>query len=542
MIEENEKIVAIYTRVSTTDQAREGHSLEEQEKRLRALAEAKGYNVYKTYIDAGISGKSTENRPAYQQMMKDMRKGKINIILAFKMDRLSRSIVDFETFFNEIKKYNCGIEFLQDNIDTTGAAGMMFARILEVFAQFERELIQERTLIGVDSAVSKGHFGGKPAFGYEKETINGEKGKKWVINEEEAIIVREIFNLCLKGYTYTKIAKEITEKFPGLTYTRKNPKTKEIETKQKKWRDCNICKILNNKAYLGIWEHHKNVKDKDVVEIEGKIPPIISEEVFYECQDNIQKNSRNYYRSKKYLFMGKLVCPKCGRILACNGTKKKTGQEYLYYKCKDCNIYFREDSLEEVLVKKLAELLELYLVLEQNYVAIDSGLAKQLNSGKVDHTVRYALDTMMIDKKMNSTNHNLLTHIWDNTTYEVKCNFINEYIDSIQLKSKKVKNKSIVEIVDLKLKKYKVRQFFELKEKNTLDEKRIDSAVNYSEFKNIQEAYRYIDIIKQKYNIKVTEIDEKGPFISCKNVIRIIGIKNKNVIEKDKWLYVELIT
>ena len=70
----NEKLVAIYTRVSTTDQAREGHSLEEQEKRLRAMCEANGYIVYKVYTDAGISGKSAENRPAYQQMLRDMKK------------------------------------------------------------------------------------------------------------------------------------------------------------------------------------------------------------------------------------------------------------------------------------------------------------------------------------------------------------------------------------------------------------------------------------------------------------------------------------
>ena len=536
------KIVAIYTRVSTTDQAREGHSLEEQELRLTHYCEAQGYKIYKVYTDAGISGKMADNRPAYQQMLKDLKRRKFNLILSFKMDRISRSVIDLEEFFNTTKKYDCGIEFLFEKIDTSGAAGMMFARMLGIFAQFERELIQERTLVGVESVVSKGHFGGKPAFGYEKEVINGEKGKKWVINEEEAIIVREMFNLCLKGYTYTQIAKEITEKFPGITYTRKNPKTNEMETKQKKWRDCNICKILNNKAYLGIWEHHKNVKDKDIIEIDGKIPPIISEEIFYECQDNIQKNSRNYYRSKRYLFMGKLVCPNCKRILACNGTKKKTGQEYLYYKCKDCNIYFREDNLEEVLVKKLAELLELYLVLEQNYVAIDSELAKKLNSGKINHTVRYALDTMMINKKLCSTNYNLLTYIWNNTSYEIKCNFINEYIDSIQLKSKKVKNKSIIEIVDLKLKKYKVRQFFEMKEKNTLDSKKLDSTVNYSEFSNIQEAYRYIDVLKQKYNIKVTEISKNEMLAFNKNIFRVIGIKNKNVIEKDKWLFIELIT
>ena len=154
-------IVAIYIRVSTLDQAREGHSLGEQEKRLTALAEAKGYKIHKVYSDAGISGKSAENRPAYQQMMKDMKKGKFNRIMAFKMDRISRSISDFENFFNEIEEYNCEVEFLEGNIDMTGASGKLFARILEVFAQFERELIVERTLVGVESAANKGNFGGK---------------------------------------------------------------------------------------------------------------------------------------------------------------------------------------------------------------------------------------------------------------------------------------------------------------------------------------------------------------------------------------------
>ena len=183
---EEQKLVAIYTRVSTTNQAREGHSLEEQEKRIRARCLSDNNIVYKVYTDAGISGKNADNRPAYQQMMKDMKKGKFNLIMAFKMDRLSRSVIDFEYFFNDIKKYNCEVQFIEGNIDTTGAAGMLFARILEVFAQFERELIKERTLVGVESAVNKGHFGGKPPLGYKtKLDDEGKKLKEWIINEDD---------------------------------------------------------------------------------------------------------------------------------------------------------------------------------------------------------------------------------------------------------------------------------------------------------------------------------------------------------------------
>ena len=93
------KIVAIYTRVSTTDQAREGHSLEEQELRLTRYCEAQNYKIYKIYTDAGISGKAADNRPAYQQMLKDLKKRKFNLILSFKMDRISRSVIDLEDFF-----------------------------------------------------------------------------------------------------------------------------------------------------------------------------------------------------------------------------------------------------------------------------------------------------------------------------------------------------------------------------------------------------------------------------------------------------------
>ena len=81
-----------------------------------------------------------------------------------------------------------------------------------------------------------------------------------------------------------------------------------------------------------------------------------------------------------------------------------------------------------------------------------------------------------------------------------------------------------------------------MKENNTLDYKKLDSTVNYSEFSNIQEAYHYIDVLKQKFNIKVTEISENEKFAFNKNIFRVIGIKNKNVVEKDKFLFLELIT
>lgn len=398
----DKKIVAIYTRVSTTDQAREGHSLEEQEKRLRAMCEANGYTVYKVYTDAGISGKYAENRPAYQKMLKDMKKGKFNLIVAFKMDRLSRSIIDFEEFFNEIKKYGCGVELLCEKIDTSGAAGMMFARILGIFAQFERELIQERTLVGVESAVNKGHFGGKPPLGYKHKLDESGKHKlkQWEIAEDEAKIVKEIFELCASGKTYFQISNILKEKYPKvISSIKKDKETGEEKIIYRKWNDSSISCILNNKCYMGVYEYRKCLENKDTIEIVGVVPAIVSEELFNDCQEMIARNGRNYYRSKNYLFIQRLVCPHCGRIMACNGVKNKMKNDYLYYKCKDCNVYVREELIENALINELNNLLELSSVINDNYYITDNRTAEKFNNCRLDHKIRFAIDEKIINDK-----------------------------------------------------------------------------------------------------------------------------------------------
>lgn len=469
-----QKIVAIYTRVSTTDQAREGHSLEEQEKRLRAMCEANGYTVYKVYTDAGISGKSAENRPAYQKMLKDMKKGKFNLIVAFKMDRLSRSIIDFEEFFNEIKKYGCGVELLCEKIDTSGAAGMMFARILGIFAQFERELIQERTLVGVESAVNKGHFGGKPPLGYKHKLDESGKHKlkQWEIAEDEAEIVKEIFELCASGKTYFQISKILKEKYPKVISSIKVDK--ETGTKNiiyRKWNDSSISCILNNKCYMGTYEYRKCLDNKDTIEIVDIVPKIVSKELFNDCQEMIARNGRNYYRSKNYLFIQRLVCPHCGRILACNSCKNKMKNDYLYYKCKDCGIYLREELIENALINELNNLLELSTIIKNNYYITDNRTAEKFNNCRLDHKLRFAIDEKIIKDKMELLDSVELNELWKMTSYEAKCEFINNYIDTIVIKELKNKRNKIteIEITDLKLKSNKIKQLLDFEDSNMLD-------------------------------------------------------------------------
>lgn len=532
--------VAIYTRVSTTDQAREGHSLEEQEKRLKARCVSNNYVVYKVYTDAGISGKSAENRPSYQQMLRDMKKRKFNLIMAFKMDRISRSIMDFEDFFNELKKYNCGIEFLCENIDTTGAAGMMFARILGIFAQFERELIQERTLVGVESAVNKGHFGGIPPLGYKhKLDINGKKLKQWEIAEDEAKIVKEIFELCASGKTYFQISKILKEKYPMvISSIRKDKETGEEKVIYRKWNDSSISCILNNKCYMGVYEYRKCLKNKDTIEIVGVVPTIITEELYNDCQDMIARNGRNYYRSKNYLFIQRLVCPHCGRIMACNGAKNKNKKEYLYYKCKNCNIYVREELIENALINKLNNLMELSSIINNNYYITDSKTAEKFNNCRLDHRLRFAIDEKIIKDKMRLLDTNELNELWKMTSYEAKCEFIREYVNTIVIKEQKNSRNKIttVEIADLKLKANKVKQLLDYEEHNMMD-KIIGSGIlktSVSEMKHEKDALEYIELLREKYKFVAFDCFKEEEYFFTPLLFKIIKVKPKSYVEKEK--------
>lgn len=537
----DKKMVAIYTRVSTTDQAREGHSLEEQQKRLKARCVSNDYEVYKVYTDAGISGKSAENRPAYQQMLKDMKKGKFNLIMAFKMDRISRSIIDFEDFFKELKKYNCGIEFLCENIDTTGAAGMMFARILGIFAQFERELIQERTLVGVESAVNKGHFGGKPPLGYKhKLDVSGKhKLKEWEIDKDEAKIVKEIFDLCASGKTYFQISKLLKEKYPNVISSIKEDKeTGEKKITYRKWNDSSISCILNNKCYMGTYEYRKCLENKDTIEIVDIVPKIISKELYNDCQEMIARNGRNYYRSKNYLFIQKLVCPHCGRIMACNGVKNKIKNDYLYYKCKDCGIYVRESLIENALLTELNNLLELSNIINSNYCITDSRTAEKYNSCKLDHKIRFAIDEKIIKDKMTLLDSNELNELWKITSYEAKCNFIGNYIDTITIKEKIDSKKKIikVDLVNLKLKSNKVKELLDLEEKNMID-KIIGSGVlkaSITEVKHDKEALDYIELLRTKYKFAAYDFYDIEDYYTNPLLFKIIKVNPKSCVEKKK--------
>ena len=163
---DEKKIAGLYIRVSTEDQAREGFSLPEQEKRLRAMCGYKGYEIYKLYKDAGISAKTGNYRPAFEELLQDIRDKKCNTIVVLKLDRLTRSVYDMEGIMKFLDENNAYLDCANEEINTTNSSGKMVARLLTTVSQNEIERTSERTKVGLAGAIKEGHIPARAPLGY----------------------------------------------------------------------------------------------------------------------------------------------------------------------------------------------------------------------------------------------------------------------------------------------------------------------------------------------------------------------------------------
>ena len=202
------KYVGLYVRVSLDIQV-DGYSIDEQLVRLRKYCEAHGWTIYNEYVDPGFSGANID-RPAMLKLLKDVREKKIDTVLVYKLDRLSRSQKDTLYLIEEEFLPN-GVDFvsMSENFDTSTPFGKAMIGILSVFAQLEREQIKERLAMGHIGRAKAGYWrgGSNAPVGYD--FIDG----RLVINEYEALQVRKIFELFLNGETLNSIAKYMSENY-----------------------------------------------------------------------------------------------------------------------------------------------------------------------------------------------------------------------------------------------------------------------------------------------------------------------------------------
>ncbi|AWC31833.1 MULTISPECIES: recombinase family protein [Bacillus] len=310
---------AIYARVSTEEQAVEGYSISAQKKKLTAYCETQDWDVVGYYVDEGISAKNT-NRPELIRMIDHIKKGLIDCVLVYRLDRLTRSVLDLYNLLDVFEKYDCKFKSATEVYDTTTAIGRLFITIIAALAQWERENIGERVRVGQQEKVRQGKYtSGRKPYGYNADHKEG----VLTVIEEEAKIVRSVFNDYLKGHSAQRICKKLnTIGTPGRDY----------------WNEKAILYILENPLYVGTLRWRKETEH--YFEIPNSVPAIIEKELF----DNVQRlrearresHPRSAYGS--YIFSGIIKCPRCGRSLVGNyvTSKKKDGTitKYKQYFCR----------------------------------------------------------------------------------------------------------------------------------------------------------------------------------------------------------------
>ena len=336
--------------------------------------------------------------------------------------------------------------------------------MLTVLSQLEIEIVSERTKFGLTGAIKCGHIPGTCPLGYKRDET-----KKVIIDETTKDIIVRIFNLYLEGKSYQTIANILNE---------------EKVLSPKKWKDSKIEKIINNRIYVGDYERFKRVtkeQGKEPVIYPNVVEPIITRAMFEDVQIQKEKNQRAYCRDRVYIFMQKMICPKCGKIMQCKGTGGKK-KKYMYYHCTDCKIYLREDLIEEQVMPMIMDLIE------------------------YDMTVKKYFYPVLADKKERNTAN------------------LDKEISSLQSRKKRIKEAYLKEIVDVEefSKEYK-----EVDEKlSLLEQKRIEAIdLNKQTFspqhlmadrdvekEKLIRSNKFYDMLMAEWNNKSKE--EKQEFIS----------------------------
>ena len=245
--------VAIYVRVSTEEQAKEGLSIDAQIDKCRSFCNARDWEVFKVYRDAGFSAGSL-NRPALELLLRDAQEKKFNVILVYKIDRFSRKLRDLIMVLDDLKEKEINFTSVTEQIDTTSAMGEAFFQIIGVFAQLERGMVKERVELAFDKKIDLGESLSRAPLGYKY--LN-----KKLILDENAERVKEIFEMWALGINY----REICQKFNIPSST--------------------LYQIIKNPTYTG------KIKYKGQL-YKGKHSAIISEELFNKA-NNLNPEGKN---------------------------------------------------------------------------------------------------------------------------------------------------------------------------------------------------------------------------------------------------------
>jgi len=354
--------IALYIRVSTQRQASEGDSLEAQQNAMHRLIEDRkqldGWEVESVtpYIEAGRSGKDM-NRPQMQRLQADVRDGKIDVVIAFKIDRVSRSVRDFLNLWHFFEEHNVELVILKEKFDTSHPAGEFLMVILLGFAQMERRVIGDRTQAVMEDRANRGLSNGGCRYGYKSDPK--ERGRLIPDPEWAKIIQENFFDAVERLGSAGAVQRELIERWQ-ITVPKRDTRSGKV-IGGKPFTKQQVMRILRNPLYIGqiIWGE---------IVCENCHEPLISKEQFERVQAILDqttkhRSNRTAGRGRDYTLRGLVRC-RCGAVMTPKSATGRNGK-HRYYECTRKNHLGRTECaargipaepLEAAVVARVAEI------------------------------------------------------------------------------------------------------------------------------------------------------------------------------------------
>lgn len=328
-----QKRVAIYARVSTTEQAEEGYSIDAQVDNIKQFCNKENKIVVEVYADKGISGKSMENRLELQRLLADSKKGVFDELVVWKTSRLARNILDLLQIVKELEQNSISFKSMTEPYDNSTPSGKMMMSMLAIMAEFERTTIIENLKMGMSARARQGLKNGGKQLGYRSEGSG--KDSRLVVVPEEAEVVKKIYELYISGNGYKAIASRLNKE--GYKTVKGNF-----------YSITGVRDILMNPTYAGKITFNKLVdystkrrkgKNENFILVDGQHESIISTETWNKVQEIMSLKDDKYPNSYsgKYPLTGIMVCPVCGHGMVAAMTTKKlkdgTTKRFRFYSC-----------------------------------------------------------------------------------------------------------------------------------------------------------------------------------------------------------------
>ena len=447
------KRVAIYCRVSTIEQAEEGYSIDEQNIKIREYCEREGHEIYNLYEDRGISGKNITNRPGIKQLLDDATKDKFDLVIVWKLNRISRKLLDILNIVELLNKHNIAFRSLTESFETETPSGKLQLNIMGAIGEFERETIAENVKLGLTARARDGRWCGGIVLGYDLVEIpnEGKKRRNTIlkINEAEANTVRRIFDLYSQGYGYKAVVNRVNNE---------GHKSK----KNRAFAVSTIKEILQNPVYIGKIRYNvrqdwskkrRNNINANPILSDGIHEPIIDMETWNKVQVILKERSKKHNKiyDSEFPLTGILRCPVCGAGMTINRStsKRKDGTRRIneYYSCGNwknkgtavCNSNsIRVELADEYVLNKIMELINDESILRKVIDNINKNKSTKLKP-ILEQLEQINKEIEKLTDKKNKNIELFEDGILDKSELSIRVKVINDDIEKLKYREQELK-------------------------------------------------------------------------------------------------------